>query len=126
MWCLAHGGGKGETALLTAALYKKAQWQKRRAIELSKQPLCVACLAKGKVTAGDSVDHIFPHRRDAQRFIKNRYQVLCRACHTAKTVLEKQGKYVDFVNNKTYTDADYLNGDSGDSGDTNLQRHFAQ
>ena len=107
MWCLQHGGGKGDTAKQTAAMYKRAAWQKRRAIELSKQPLCVACLSQGKVTPGESVDHIFPHRRDQERFAVNRYQVLCRACHTAKTVLEKTGRYMDYAQGRVYTDAEY-------------------
>lgn len=62
------------------------KWRGARLSYLGKNPLCVACLSRGLVTAGTDVDHIVPHRGDRQLFwdIAN-WQTLCHSCHSTKT-----------------------------------------
>lgn len=51
----------------------------------ARQPLCVMCLAKGRITAGKECDHIIPLSEGGTNDPSN-IQVLCHDCH-----LEKHG-----------------------------------
>ena len=104
--CVVHGG-RTEAARANLKFYKSKAWQDRRAIELSRQPLCVACLAQGRVRMGGSIDHIFPHWRDEKRFLRNLFQNLCAACHHQKTREEMQGRFHDYARGAVYCEADY-------------------
>lgn len=80
-----------------------------REAERTRQPLCAACLSRGFVRLGDSIDHVFPHRRDPERFRRNLFQNLCRSCHSLKTAEESKGRYYDYMRGKIYSEADYPN-----------------
>ena len=65
------------------------EWGRARAAWLNAQPLCVACSCDGRVTAGEVVDHIVPHKGDMQFFWdRSNWQTLCIPCHNSKTAKE--------------------------------------
>ncbi len=66
--------------------YKTSRWVKARAVFLRRNPLCVECLEKDRLTTATVVDHVKPHRGDYELFwqVEN-WQVLCAACHNSKT-----------------------------------------
>lgn len=75
--------------------YKTANWYRLRHKALSREPLCRFCKKKGIITAGNTVDHIQPHKGDMSKFfdIMN-LQVLCKKCHSStKQRLEKSGEF---------------------------------
>jgi 5-methylcytosine-specific restriction protein A len=76
-----------------------ARWHKRAAAFRARYPLCgdrpaglapvrSQCRDAGRVTPGDAVDHVTPHRGDPGLFWDelNNWQTLCAACHSAKTI----------------------------------------
>lgn len=108
-FCTEHGGGVTDKGRRNSELYGQAFWRKMRTIQLSRQPLCMSCLARGKVVQAEHVDHVFPHRQDSARFKNNIYQSLCPACHTLKTQMENRGIYQYFSPNGLieYKETDY-------------------
>lgn len=110
-FCAEHGGGITEKGKQNSKLYSTAFWKKKRAIQLSKQPLCASCLLQGKIVQAEAIDHVFPHRRDNDKFRNNLFQSLCVECHTNKTLEENKGTYLYYSPNGIieYTDADYGN-----------------
>jgi 5-methylcytosine-specific restriction enzyme A len=64
-----------------------------RRLQLQREPLCVFCKARGKVTAATVADHITPHRGDAQLFWdNNNLQSACKLCHdSSKKEIEHKG-----------------------------------
>ena len=66
-----------------------ARWRRARLAWLSEHPLCVMCLAEGRVVAANTVDHITPHKGDTEKFWRqNNWQSLCSSCHSRKTASE--------------------------------------
>lgn len=58
------------------------RWQKARARFLSANPLCAYCQRQGRYTAATVVDHITPHRGDADLFWDEaNWQALCSPHH---------------------------------------------
>lgn len=108
-FCNVHGGEKTQKDKDNSKLYSTAYWKKQRVAQLSKAPLCAACLLEGRVVPATAIDHIFPHRQDAHKFKNNLFQSLCVPHHTLKTQEENEGKYLFYSPNGliTYTDADY-------------------
>lgn len=58
--------------------------QRIRAAQLAAQPLCVHCLARGRVTPATEIDHIRALVNGGSDSAENR-QALCAECHAAKT-----------------------------------------
>ena len=108
-FCAEHGGGITEKGRENSKLYSTGYWQKQRRAQLSKEPLCAACLLEGRVVQAEAIDHVFPHRQNAEKFKTNLFQSLCTTHHTLKTQEENEGKYLYYSSNGliTYTDADY-------------------
>lgn len=108
-FCINHGGEITEKGKENSKLYSTAFWKKRRKIQLSKKPLCAACLINGRVIPAEHIDHVFPHRQDDSKFRNNLFQSLCASCHTLKTQDENKGIYSYYSPNGIikYTDADY-------------------
>jgi len=108
-FCVQHGGGTTEKGKENNKLYGTAFWKKQRKIQLSKNPLCAACLLEGKVVQAEHIDHVFPHRQDQNKFKSNLFQSLCVPHHTLKTQEENKGIYLFYSPNGmiTYTDNDY-------------------
>ncbi len=109
-YCTEHGGGITETGKANAKLYNQQAWDKIRARQLSKQPLCARCQHEGKITAASTVDHVFPHRRNAAKFKVNLFQSLCTGCHTLKGQDERKGIYNHYTAHgvNQYSDDDYI------------------
>lgn len=109
-YCAEHGGGVTEVGKANSKLYNQQAWDKIRARQLSKQPLCARCQHEGKITAASTVDHVFPHRRDAAKFKVNLFQSLCTGCHTLKGQDERKGIYNHYTAHGVtqYSDDDYI------------------
>lgn len=114
--CIEHGGSNSQKIYRTAdrdrthAFYGTAQWMRKRAQQLSAEPLCQSCLQRNFVTAATEVDHIFPWRQIGDHaFYRNAFQSLCHDCHSYKTQQEKHGKIVSYTDEqtKTYSITDY-------------------
>jgi 5-methylcytosine-specific restriction endonuclease McrA len=65
--------------------YGYERWKNRRAHQRKIEPLCVMCLADGKVTPARVADHIEDHGGDRLKFEFGKLQSLCVACHNRKT-----------------------------------------
>ena len=62
-------------------LYKTYRWQKLRARQLAKEPLCKFCLDKGIATIATVCDHRTPHKGDEIKFWSGPFDSLCKPCH---------------------------------------------
>ena len=61
-------------------------WTKLSVAFRKANPLCAECERQGRITAATCVDHIVPHRGDAQLvFDRDNLQSLCARCHGRKT-----------------------------------------
>lgn len=109
-YCTKHGGKDSLEARQTDSIYQTPAWRSVRQRQLSIQPLCQACLSRGRIEAAQHVDHVFPWRHiGKQAFLHNIFQSLCHADHSHKTALEKQGKYIHYTldGEKEYIVTDY-------------------
>jgi 5-methylcytosine-specific restriction protein A len=90
-------------------MYATSQWRKLRQIQLSKHPLCAACLSEGRITQAEHLDHLFPWSAlSDEAFYHNVFQSLCESCHSIKTTLEKRGVYRHYsIPCKDYALSDY-------------------
>lgn len=67
-----------------------ARWQRYRLAFLAKHPLCIQHQAAGETVAATVVDHIIPHRGDAELFWReSNHQALCASCHGVKSQAER-------------------------------------
>ena len=110
-FCLNHGGKDNMTMRDTNSIYQTPAWRTLRQRQLSIQPLCQACLSRGKVEAAHHVDHVFAWKHVGKHaFLRNVFQSLCHADHSHKTGLEKQGKYIHYT---AEGEREYVIGDYG-------------
>ena len=65
-----------------------SKWRKIRAGQLTREPLCRACKAKGIIFPANEVDHI---DGDSYNNFENNLQSLCKPCHSKKTAKENGG-----------------------------------
>lgn len=63
-----------------------ARWQRLRASILAERPLCVDCLALGRVTPATDVDH---DDGDPSNNARSNLVSRCHACHSTKTMRER-------------------------------------
>ena len=62
-------------------------WRKARKQFLHTHPLCVECQKEGRYVKATVVDHVVPHRGDADLFWdRSNWQPLCKQCHDRKTM----------------------------------------
>jgi len=109
-FCIQHGGKDNLPTRETDSIYQTPAWKTVRQRQLSIQPLCQACLSRGKIEAAKHVDHVFAWKHIGKHaFLNNIFQSLCHADHSHKTGLEKQGIYTHyaFSGEKQYTKHDY-------------------
>lgn len=79
-------------------LYDTVQWRKLRLAHLAYEPLCRMCERMGRVTAGNTVDHIKPHKGDIELFFDaDNLQTLCTPCHSALKQMEEIHGYSQAV-----------------------------
>lgn len=82
------------------AHYKTAAWQRQRVMQLSKQPLCQACLLNHQIVQAEHIDHLFAWSAiGEQAFKSNIFQSLCESHHSFKTGLESKGIYRHYTVN---------------------------
>ena len=62
--------------------------QRDRAQVLLEEPLCRPCLAEGRTTASEEVDHIRDDLPDEQWDARENKQGICKPCHKKKTAAE--------------------------------------
>jgi 5-methylcytosine-specific restriction protein A len=80
---------RSDHALAFSALYADPRWRRAARRYLDRHPLCADCGELGAVEAATEVDHIVPHRGDAQLFWdRSNWQPLCHRCHSRKTARE--------------------------------------
>ena len=80
------------------SVYQTPAWRSLRQRQLSIQPLCQACLCRGRVEAAKHVDHVFPWKQIGKgSFLKNIFQSLCPECHSYKTGQEKAGVFEHYT-----------------------------
>ena len=74
-------------------LYATARWEKLRAHQLSREPLCAFCLQQNIITPATVVDHVVPHRGDNDLFYNSsNLQSMCKYHHDSeKQAIEKRG-----------------------------------
>jgi len=71
-------------------IYNNRTWHRLRALQLAEHPLCAVCESAGTMTPATVVDHIKPHRGNADLFFDmDNLQSLCKQCHDRKTMKEK-------------------------------------
>ena len=109
-YCIKHGGKDNLLSRDTDSIYQTPAWRSVRQRQLSIQPLCQACLSRGKVEQAQHVDHVFAWKHIGRHaFLNNIFQSLCHADHSHKTGLEKQGVYTHYTpeGERAYTKDDY-------------------
>lgn len=68
--------------------YSTANWQKIRAAQLAREPMCEAC----EEAPATVVDHILPITRGGAKRDPENLQSMCRPCHQDKTNAERAGE----------------------------------
>ena len=63
--------------------YADRRWRAKRAAHLAKEPLCRYCAREGRLTPGDVVDHVVPHKGDRWSFYHGEVQTLCHTHHSS-------------------------------------------
>ena len=109
-YCTKHGGRENLPTRETDSIYQTPAWRSVRQRQLSIQPLCQACLSRGRIEPALHVDHVFAWKHiGKQAFINNIFQSLCKADHSHKTGQEKQGVYIHYAHEgvRTYSKNDY-------------------
>lgn len=69
-------------------LYNTRTWQRVRANQLAKEPLCAACLKLGTMTPATVCDHIIAVRDGADFYAPDNFQSMCASCHHRKSAKE--------------------------------------
>lgn len=88
-----------------AHMYRGSTWKSLRAAQLSRQPLCGACMGRGMVVMATVVDHVFPWRQISDAaFRESELQSLCWECHSMKTGLEQKGVFRRWSVDGSYVD----------------------
>ena len=112
-YCMEHGGRNSynhtENRIDFNARYNSRQWRSLRVAQLSKHPLCLACLSEGRIVEAGHIDHVFPWSHyGSEAFQRNIFQSLCQPCHSIKTGLEQKGIYRHYaLPIKDYSIEDY-------------------
>lgn len=77
---------------LARRIRSSARWQKMRALQIAREPLCRECARRGVVRAATQVDHIEPLRlRPELAFVRSNLQSLCDPCTGRKNAEERRG-----------------------------------
>ena len=71
--------------------YGTVRWQRLRASQLSKEPLCRYCMRLNLVVPAQVVDHIIPHKGNPALFWSGALQSLCKSCHDSLKQAEERG-----------------------------------
>lgn len=70
-------------------IYQLPIWRKLRAFVINRAGgLCENCFKNGMIVVGTDVDHIRPISQGGAEDDESNLQLLCKACHAAKTARE--------------------------------------
>ncbi len=69
---------------MSTRFYNSTLWGRIRKIQLSRQPLCEACLSEGRTTPATVVDHIEAIKESGPQLDLENLQSLCASCHSKK------------------------------------------
>ena len=85
---------RGGTAF--AHLYRTARWQRLRARQLEREPLCRYCAEDGRVTEATVCDHLDGHPvgETEAKFWAGPFGSVCRMCHDSLSRRRDNGKAV--------------------------------
>lgn len=76
---------RSEEAAAYRKLYKTKEWRGKGGLRervLARDPLCVPCLAKGRIVPSTMVNHKRPHKGDVGLFFDDRNcEGTCKPCH---------------------------------------------
>ena len=75
--------------------YALQRWRRRAKHRLRLEPLCAACLKRGRITPATIADHDPPHRGDWNAFRLGPLQSLCVDCHKGKWAEDARGYRCD-------------------------------
>ena len=77
-----------------AHLYGTARWQRVRARQLAKQPLCWRCAKRGLVVAATVCNHSngHPEGETEAQFWSGPFDSQCAPCHSGDQAREEMGK----------------------------------
>ena len=71
--------------------YQGKVWRSISKAFRRRYPVCAHCMAAGRATPADMVDHIIPVRVQwGLRHDPNNLQALCHPCHNAKTAKDRR------------------------------------
>jgi 5-methylcytosine-specific restriction enzyme A len=84
--------------------YSRADWRRKRALQLKREPLCERCKARGMAVPATIADHRVPHHGDFSAFIHGELVSLCMKCHAPKWADDKRGFRNTFDENGKPTD----------------------
>jgi 5-methylcytosine-specific restriction protein A len=79
---MAHTDQRSPQAEAYRRLYHTARWRRTRAAQLRKQPLCEACLKRGRYAPATVCNHADPATK-ATAFFAGPFTSLCAPCHDA-------------------------------------------
>ncbi len=80
------------TAKPWRANYSKKRWLDKRDAQLTAEPLCQRCKAKGLVVPATVAHHVIAHRGDADLFWNGELASSCKDCHdTIEQAIEARG-----------------------------------
>lgn len=88
----ANPTGRSADARRTIPL-NTAAWQRLRAMVLAERPLCAHCFERGQIVPATDVDHA---DGDPSNNLRSNLQSLCHACHSVKTMRERNGGTVAY------------------------------
>lgn len=74
-------------------LYWSARWQRLRAAQLARAPLCEWCKKCGRVTAAAVVHHVQKHSGNEALFFEGKLESLCKLCHDSSAQAEERLGY---------------------------------
>lgn len=67
-------------------MYKSKRWLDARIRYLQRHPLCVECEKQGRLTLGNTINHIIPHKGNYDLFWdEGNWETLCERCHNRRT-----------------------------------------
>lgn len=71
--------------------YHSSQWRKKRKTILERDNhLCQTCLSAGRVTQGNTVDHVKPIKQGGEPLADYNLKTICESCHARKSAREKR------------------------------------
>jgi len=90
-------------ALEWRKLRKTKHWLQLRDMQLTAHPYCRFCEARGKLKRATVVDHITPHKGDADLFFDPaNLQSLCKRCHDSAKQSEERLGYSTAIDEDGY------------------------